>query len=554
VRVCTTDQLTGDLEIDGSHVVGPTRGEAERMYIRDRPQSTVSALRLTSSRFPDQAAVIDANRTVTYGEVADEVDRAAASMLRQGIGQGSFVAIWAPNSWRWIVVALAAQACGAAVVPVNTRFTSREVEHVLRVASANVLFTTRHFLDQDRVEGALALRPQLPSLSLIVAVDEDDGPFGWQAFQRNGTSIRELRAVEEAVNSQTICEVLFTSGTTGLPKGAKFDHGQVLGTVSVLAELLQLTHEDKCLVIPPFFHVFGSRCGWLVSVLVGATILPVAVFDADETLRTVARERVTVLPGPPTVFSSMLASPQWGRHDISSLRATLTGSTIIPPQLVRDLWDKFTFQIVLNGYGLTECCGLATSTVPGDSLEDIAGGSGRPIPGVEVVVVNEAGQHVEPTVDGEVWIRGFNVMKQHVGEPGDSGAVDSQGWLHTGDIGHLSREGRLTITARIKDMFIVGGFNVYPAEVEHVVADHPAVAEVAVVGIPDDRMGEVGAAFIVCKQGEELDSDEFRQWCRERLANYKVPRFVLTVPTLPQNAIGKVVKDALRDMAREQAL
>jgi acyl-CoA synthetase (AMP-forming)/AMP-acid ligase II len=279
----------------------------------------------------------------------------------------------------------------------------------------------------------------------------------------------------------------------------------------------------------------------------GGAVLPHAVFDAEAVLARVEREKVTVLPGPPTLYHSLLASPKLAAFDISSLRVMITGASTVPVELIERVRRELAFDIVLTAYGLTETCGVVSMCSPDDDNETVSTTSGRLIEGVEVRIVDAAGAEVERGQPGEILVRGFNVMVGYFEDPETTRrAVDPDGWLSTGDIGVLDARGYVRLTDRKKDMFIVGGFNVYPAEVENALQFHPAIAQVAVVGAPDDRMGEVGKAFVVLRRGAVVSEAELIAWSRERMANYKVPRFVEFRDALPTNAAGKVEKFVLR--------
>jgi acyl-CoA synthetase (AMP-forming)/AMP-acid ligase II len=290
--------------------------------------------------------------------------------------------------------------------------------------------------------------------------------------------------------------------------------------------------------------MFGLKAGILASVAAGATMLPEPVFDADRVLARVAEEKVTVLPGPPTLYQSILDHPARAAHDLSSLRVAVTGAADIPVQLIRRVFDELPFSTVVTGYGLTEA-GTATATGPGDDAEAVATTVGRPRPGFEVRIAGPDGQSAGAGEAGEVLVRGPSVMAGYLDDPAETAkALSSDGWLKTGDLGTLSDVGRLRIVGRVKDMFIVGGFNAYPAEIENALLRHPGIRQAAVIGIPDERLGEVGMAFVV---GDQLSGDEIKEWSRQQMANYKVPRVVEVVDELPLNATGKVVKDALRE-------
>jgi acyl-CoA synthetase (AMP-forming)/AMP-acid ligase II len=286
-------------------------------------------------------------------------------------------------------------------------------------------------------------------------------------------------------------------------------------------------------MINPYFHTFGLKAGLIASFLRGATMLPVPVFDIDTVVDLIERERITMLPGPPTLYHSLLDVRDKTR--LRTLRAGVTGAADIPVELVRRIHDELPFQTLMTGYGLTEA-GNVTLSRPGDSFEDVATTAGLPCEDVDVRIAD----------DGEVLVRGYGVMQQYLDDPvATAQAIDSDGWLHTGDLGAFDANGRLRIVGRKKDMFIVGGFNAYPAEIEGFLLEHPDVAQVAVIGVPDDRMGQVGKAFVVARHGVVLDGDALIAWSRDRMAGFKVPRYVEFLDELPMNATGKVMKDAL---------
>jgi acyl-CoA synthetase (AMP-forming)/AMP-acid ligase II len=344
--------------------------------------------------------------------------------------------------------------------------------------------------------------------------------------------------------------VIFTSGTTGRPKGVVTTHGQTLRAFDDWSRIVGLREGDRYLVVNPFFHTFGYKAGFLACLMRGATIVPHAVFDVPSVLARVAEERISMLPGPPTLYASILDHPDRSSLDLSSLRLAVTGAAPVPVPLIERMRAELTFERVLTAYGLTEATGVVTICREDDDPETISRTSGRAIPDVEVLVVDDAGAEVERGAPGEIVVRGYNVMQGYFEDAeATAEAVDELGWLHTGDIGVMDDRGNVTITDRKKDMFVVGGFNAYPAEIEGALLRHPSVAQVAVVGVPDDRMGEVGMAFVVPRSGEPVDPDEVIAWARERMANYKVPRRVALVEALPLNASGKVLKHELRASA-----
>jgi HIP---CoA ligase len=340
--------------------------------------------------------------------------------------------------------------------------------------------------------------------------------------------------LDREVDGDDIADIIYTSGTTGRPKGVMMNHHQTLRMYEEWCDLADLREGDRYLIVNPFFHTFGYKAGCIASLIRGATILPVPVFDVDAVVELVAAERITMLPGPPTLYHSLLAVKDKSR--LATLRAGVTGSADIPVELIRRVHEELPFQTLATGYGLTEC-GTATLSRPDDSFEDVATTVGTPCDGVEVDIAD----------DGEVLVRGYSVMQGYLDDDAATReAIDPRGWLHTGDLGEITASGRLRIVGRKKDMYIVGGFNAYPAEIEGFLLEHPAIAQVAVIGVPDDRMGQVGKAFVVLRADTEaLSAGHLIEWSRQRMAGYKVPRYVQFLDELPTNASGKVVKDSL---------
>jgi acyl-CoA synthetase (AMP-forming)/AMP-acid ligase II len=317
--------------------------------------------------------------------------------------------------------------------------------------------------------------------------------------------------------------------------------------------VIGLRDTDRYLVVNPFFHSFGLNAGIVASLIKGATIIPHAVFDVDSVMTRAAEERVSMLPGPPTVYQSILNHPRLAEFDMSSLRLAVTGAAAVPVEMIRRMRAELGFETIVTGYGLTEATGIATMCRHDDDPETIATTSGRAIPDVEVLIVDDKGNELPRGEPGELVIRGYNVMKGYIHDPDATAeAIDADGWLHTGDVAVMDERGYVRITDRTKDMFIVGGFNAYPAEIENMLTEHPAVGQVAVVGVTDSRMGEVGYAFVIPRGDASITSDELITWAREKMANYKVPRYVEVVDVLPLNASGKVLKYELRERATSQ--
>jgi acyl-CoA synthetase (AMP-forming)/AMP-acid ligase II len=505
-----------------------------------------------AARFGDAVAVVDRGRRISFTALVADARRVTAALLATGLAPGERAAIWSPNRYEWLVAALGILGAGGAVVPVNTRFKGEEVRYILDRSGARVVFTVGEFLDTDYAATIAGLRSELPNVATVVGFDDATAADQTlTAFQATGDAVDDaiVDARVGAVGSDDVSDVLFTSGTTGAPKGVLMTHAQTLRQFSDWCDMAGLVEGDRYLIVNPFFHMFGYKAGCLASLMRGATIIPKAVFDVDDLLHTVADESVTVFPGPPTVYQSILDHADRDRHDLSSLRLAVTGAADIPVELIRRMHDELPFRLIVTGYGLTEA-GTVTATAPDDDFETIATTVGRVRPGLEIQVAADDGAELPRGEAGELLVRGYSVMRGYLDDPdATADTIDGDGWLHTGDLATVDERGCVRIVGRIKDMFIVGGFNAYPAEIENLLLGHPAVARAAVVGMPDTRMGEVGMAFVVVTPDATLDPDELIAWSRETMANYKVPRAVELVDALPVNAAGKVEKETLRARA-----
>lgn len=511
--------------------------------------------------WPTAEAVVDGELRVTYARLAADVHDVAAGLVGLGVASGDRVAVWAPNGYRWVVAALGTLHAGGVLVPVNTRFRGEEAAYVLRRSGASVLVVDDGFLDAaylrllreaaapDASPQARGPVPGLPELGAVVALAPSDDPtvLSWEVLleRGRGVPVGEVERRASSVRPDDLADILFTSGTTGDPKGAMTSHGANVVVNTAWGDMVGLRMGDRYLLVNPLFHSFGYRAGLLAALVAGATLVPMPVFDPAEALRLIEAERVTVFPGAPAVYTTLLEHPDRDRYDTSSVRLVVTGAAVVPLSLVRRVKDELGFDTVITAYGLTESCGTATVCPPDAPEEKVATTSGRAIPGTEVRIGDPGRSGAAAAVGspGEVHVRGVNVMQGYWQDPEATAAtVDADGWLHTGDVGVLDAEGYLTITDRIKDMFTVGGFNVYPAEVERLLVRHPGVADAAVVAKPDGRLGEVGLAFVVLRAGASVTPEEIMAFCRGRLANFKVPREVRMVDALPRTASGKVQK------------
>ena len=494
--------------------------------------------------YADHEAVITPDRSFTFAELRDEVRRTAAAMAGLGVHPGDRVAIWSPNTWHWVVACLATHYAGAVTVPLNTRYTATEATDILERTKAPLLIAMGRFLGADRL--ADLDRTALPALRHIVRVPVDEPDGTWDDFLAGPQlPMHEIDARAQAVQPDDISDILFTSGTTGRSKGVLCAHRQSLSASASWAACGQITSADRYLCINPFFHNFGYKAGILACLQTGATLIPQLTFDPEQAMRIVQDQKITVLPGPPTIYQTLLDHPSRKDFDLSSLRFAVTGAAVVPVVLIERMQGELDFEIVLTAYGLTESSGFGTMCRIDDDPVTVATTCGRPMADFELRIdaPDESGA-------GEVLLRGPNVMIGYLDDPAATAAtVDADGWLHTGDIGTVDDAGNLRITDRLKDMYICGGFNVYPAEIEQALARLDGVADAAVIGVPDERLGEVGRAFIVRRAGADLDEDAVIAYTRQHLANFKTPRSVVFLDALPRNAGGKIVKPTLREMA-----
>jgi acyl-CoA synthetase (AMP-forming)/AMP-acid ligase II len=503
------------------------------------PETIPGLVQRAAERFGTIDGLVDTEQRLSFAQLADVVAGAGRALIASGIEPGDRVAIWAPNCREWAIAALGIMAAGGVLVPINTRFKGGEARYVLDRADAKILFTVSDFLDTNYM-ALLADEAPVPSLRETIDLRND-----WDEFVA-----RDAGAPLPQPAPDDLCATLFTSGTTGRPKGAMLTHAATARAYDAWSTVVGLREGDRYLIVNPFFHSFGLNAGIIACIIKGATIIPHAVFDVDAVMARSAEENVSVLPGPPTIYQSMLAHPRIGDFDMSSLRLAVTGAAPVPVELIRRMRAELGFESIVKGYGLTEATGIATMCHFDDDEETISLTDGCAIPGVEVLIVDDKNNEVPRGEPGEVVIRGYNVMKGYIHDPeATAEAIDADGWLHTGDVAVMDERGYIRITDRTKDMFIVGGFNAYPAEIENMLNEHPSVGSVAVVGVPDARMGEVGYAFVIPRAGATVDVDELKTWAKANMANYKVPRHVEVVDEFPLNASGKVLKFELRDRA-----
>lgn len=499
--------------------------------------------------YGDRPAIEDDGAVLSFSEFDQARKRFAKALIASGIGAGDKVMIFAPNCREWIIAAMGIASAGAVMIPASTRFKGPEVEDLGRRAEVRLVVSAGDFLGlhyPDMLTGAL--RETLVDVVVIGVPRGSD--LSWEGFMARAETVTdaELDARIAGVGPDTVADILFTSGTTGRSKGVMYGHEQFLRVVDNWCRRVGMQLGDRVLVIPPFFHAFGYRASAIGAFITGATILPHLTFDPGDVLRRVSDEGITVIPGPPAIFQGMLNHPDMESFDRSSLRLGITGGAVIPSVLVERMRSDLGFAGVCNGYGLTECGGFGCMCRFDDPADVIAGTAGPPMEGIEMEMMGPDGAILPRGETGEIVIRGYVVMKGYFHDPAATAeTIDPEGWLHTGDIGRFDTDGNLHVEDRLKEMYIAGGFNCYPAEIERLLSAHPEVGQCAVIGVPDERLGEVGCAFVVPRPGTVPTPEGIIAWAREHMANYKVPRRVEIRAELPMSVQGKVLKRALKD-------
>ncbi|MCW2796023.1 FadD3 family acyl-CoA ligase [Nocardioides sp.] len=491
-----------------------------------------AVLRAAADRFGDHPAYVEGDVTLSFEGLLERVQDTARGYAALGLEPRGRDCVWGPNSIDCVVAALAVSYAGGTLVPVNSRYTGHEVADVVDRTGALLVVVADGFLGRSQI-AELRAASELSSVRAIIDLADLD------SLDPGAFNVTDVDAFAAAVSPDDVADIMFTSGTTGRSKGAMTAHRQTVGVADAWGELGGVTADDRYLAINPFFHSFGYKAGIVVGLLTGATIYPVATFDLDATMTLIETAKISVLPGAPTIYQSLLNAPGRQDHDLSSLRLAVTGAAVVPVVLIERMRgegpDGLAIDQVVTAFGMTEAV-VATMCRKDDPAEIVATTCGRAIPGMEARIAE----------DGELLLRGEFVMLGYLDDPDATAeAIDAGGWLHTGDVGTLDEAGNLAITDRLKDMYISGGFNVYPAEVEQTLARLDGVADVAVIGVPDERMGEVGKAYVV-RSAPELSVDEVIAFSKERLANFKVPRLVEFVDALPRNLSGKVLKTQLR--------
>ncbi|MEA2395983.1 MAG: fatty-acyl-CoA synthase [Solirubrobacteraceae bacterium] len=507
-----------------------------------------------AARFPDRDALVSRHQDerLTYEQLDAAVDAVASALLREGVQAGDRVGIWSPNCTEWVLVQYATAKVGAILVNVNPAYRSHELEYVLRQSGARLLFSASAFKSSDYRATIDEVRGDLDGLRRVVFVDDDE----WTAEFRSGERDRDAIAARMAsLSFDDPINIQYTSGTTGFPKGATLSHHNILNNGFFVTELLSLTEADRTCLPVPFYHCFGMVMGNLGTLSHGAcVVIPAPAFEPRATLEAVAAERVTSLYGVPTMFIAMLAHEDFDSFDLTSLRTGIMAGSPCPIEVMKKVVERMHMDEVSICYGMTETSPVSTQTRVDDPLERRVGSVGRTAPHVEVKVVDPVTGLVVPRGEpGELCTRGYSVMLGYWEDPDRTAeAIDRARWMHTGDLATMDDEGYLNIVGRSKDMVIRGGENVYPREIEEFLYMHPDVEDVQVVGVPDEKYGEELCAWVIARSGAALEEDAVREFCRGRLAHFKVPRYVILTDAFPMTVTGKVQKYKMREASLER--
>jgi fatty-acyl-CoA synthase len=510
-------------------------------------------LERTIARVPDADALISCwqGARYTYAEFGEAVDRLAAGMLAAGLRRGDRVGVWGPNRAEWALVQYATAKIGVILVNVNPAYRTSELEYALGQSGCRFLFSARGVKDSDFVAMVDQVRPNLSALERTIFFETAD----WEEISRGGGSVDEVRAIGEQLDFDDPINIQYTSGTTGFPKGATLTHHNILNNAHFIAQLLGYTEADRVCIPVPLYHCFGMVIGNLACTTRGSCIVyPAETFEPEATLRACADERCTSLYGVPTMFIAELGHPTFAEHDLSTLRTGIMAGSPCPIEVMKRVNSEMGIEQISIAFGQTETSPASTLVRVDDTLEHRCETVGQVMPHTEIKIIDPATGRIVPRGEpGEFCARGYLVMRGYWDDPQRTGeSIDGGGWMHSGDLATLDEDGYVRIVGRIKDMVIRGGENVYPREIEEFLYSHPQIADVQVIGVPDERYGEELMAWVVPRPGAALTEEEVRDFCRGQIAHFKIPRYVKFVDAFPMTVTGKVQKFKMREAAIEE--
>ncbi|OZU90205.1 AMP-binding protein [Virgibacillus indicus] len=523
--------------------------------------------------YPDHEAVIypELNLRKTYKEFDDMVNQAAKGFISLGIKKGENVAIWADNKPEWLTSQFATGKMGAVLVTVNTSYQSNELEFLLKQSEATTLIMAESYKGTSYVDILRQVCPELehsekgnleseilPNLKNIIVISDQDYPYAytWNEVMEKGNCISSTEIAErkESLHYDDVINMQYTSGTTGFPKGVMLSHYNIVNNGNQIADCMKLTYEDRLCIPVPFFHCFGCVLAVLAAVSKGTTMVILEQFNAEKVLQAVSEEKCTALHGVPTMFIAELNHPRFDEFDLSHLRTGIMAGSTCPMEVMTNVMNKMGAREITIAYGQTESSPVITQTTTDDPIELKVSTVGKPHPNVEVrIVVPGTNEEQEQGLPGELLTRGYHVMKGYYNNPeATNEAIDSDGWLHTGDLAVMYENGYLEITGRMKDMIIRGGENIYPREIEEFLYKHPDVLDVQVIGIPDEKYGEQVMAWIILKENKQTTIEDIKDFCEGNISRYKIPKYIEFIDEYPMTASGKIQKFKLKELAVKQ--
>lgn len=521
-------------------------------------------------RYPDSEAVVYPERGLRYSykQFNETCRLVAKGLLRLGIKKGDNIAIWAYNVPEWLLLQFASAKIGAVLVTINTSYKSAELEYILCQSDSTSLFMVGSFKDTNYVETLAVVAPELatskpgtlktaklPFLKNVIYIGQEtpDGMLNFDSIIQMGQEVpdAELDAVEATLDCHETINMQYTSGTTGFPKGVMLTHYNLVNNGFQIGECMKFTEHDRLCIPVPFFHCFGCVLGVLACVTHGSAMVPVEIFDPLKVLQTIEKEKCTAVHGVPTMFIAELEHPDFAKYDLTSMRTGIMAGSVCPIEVMKRAVKDMHVTEITSVYGQTESSPGITQTRTDDAIELRVATVGRALPGAEVKIIDiETGVTLPPGKQGELCARGYMVMKGYYKMPEETAnVIDTDGWLHTGDLAIMDENGYCKITGRIKQMIIRGGENIYPREIEEFLYTHPKISDVQVYGVPDRKYGEQVMAAIILKKGMNMTEEEVRDFCQNKIANYKIPKYVKFVVAYPMTASGKIQKFKMREMA-----
>ncbi len=505
----------------------------------------------TVAKFADREAIVSVHQEVrmTYREFAEQVESLARALLADGFTKGDRVGIWSPNRYEWAVVQYATAKIGVILVNINPAYRTSELEYALKHSGCAGLFAMSEYRTSDYRGMVNQVRGALPDLRAVYYFE--DQTYDALLAKAGSVPASEVAAIQDGLDFDDPINIQYTSGTTGFPKGATLSHHNILNNGYFVGETCHYTEEDRVCIPVPYYHCFGMVMGNLACTSHGSTIvIPAYTFDAPATLAAVEKERATSLYGVPTMFIAELADPSFAKFDLTSLRTGIMAGSPCPVEVMKQVVSRMNMDEVTICYGMTETSPVSMQTRTDDALEKRVATVGRVLPHLEVKIIDPSGHVVPRGQIGEFLTRGYSVMLGYWNEPTKTAeAIDPARWMHTGDLAVMDDEGFVNVVGRAKDMIIRGGENIYPREIEEFLYSHPKIKDVSVIGVPSERYGEEVMAWITPKEGEQISEEEVLEYCKGRIAHYKVPRYIKFVDSFPMTVTGKIQKYLMKQTA-----